>query len=81
MIVGQLGQLPSCGVDQALLAEAYAHAPEPRHGLDVLFSLIVIDVNALAPVDHDRPRLLVPPGVCVRMKQVSNVPRVNVNSG
>jgi hypothetical protein len=68
MVVGQLGQLASCGVDQALLAEAHAHAPQPRHRLDVPFSLIVIDVNALATVDHDRPRLLVPPGICVRMK-------------
>ena len=77
MVVGQLGQLASCGVDQALLAEAYAHAPEPRHGLDVLLSLIVIDVDALAAVDHDWPRLLVSSRVCVGMKQVGNVPRVN----
>ena len=58
MVVRQFGQLPSRGVDQALLSEAYAHAPEPSHGLDVLLSLIVIDANPLASVDHDRTHLL-----------------------
>ena len=77
MIVGQLGQLSSCRVDQALLAEAYAHAPKAGHRLDVLLSLVVIDVNALAAIDHDRSGLFVAPRVRVRMKQVSDVPRVD----
>ena len=63
VIIGQLGHLPRGGFDQPLLAEADRDAPQAREPLDIFAPLVVIDVDAGAPVDHDRPHAFVPPQI------------------
>ena len=53
----QLAHLCSRGLDQLFIAVAERGAPKPRHALDVLFALGVIDEYALSPLEDERPAL------------------------
>src|SRR5216684_1264195 len=73
VVVGQAPQLPSRRVDQPLLAEAQRGAPQAREALDIFLAVLVIDVDALALGDDERPLALVPLEMRVRVKIVGDV--------
>src|SRR5690606_11936263 len=50
-------------------------APEPGQRLNILMALIVIDVDALAPFDDQRPGLFVLAEITVGMGQVGDIAR------
>ena len=73
VVVRQLRHLRGGGLHQARLVEPHCNRPEASHTLDVLFASRVVDVDALATIDHDRSDALVQPGVRIRMQLVGDV--------
>ena len=54
-VVGrELAHLRDRGLDQALVAEPERRAPQPRHALDVLVALEVLDVDPVPLVEDER---------------------------
>ena len=68
VVVRQLRHLRRGGLRQARFVEANGHRPQAGHGLDVFVAGSVVDVDALAAIDHDRAGLLVQAGIRVRMQ-------------
>ncbi len=60
-------------LDQALLAEAEAHAPQAGQPLDIGLAVLVEDVNALAAGQDQRPLGLVHHAVGVGMQVIGDV--------
>ncbi|MCY1241585.1 hypothetical protein D9M72_544930 [compost metagenome] len=75
MIIGQPLHLAARRLDQPLLAEADRHAPKPRHALDIALAAVVVDVDALAAIDDQRPFPLQLARVGIGMEMVGHVPR------
>ena len=75
MIERQLLHLRRRRRDEPRLAEADRDAPQAREPLDVLLALVVEDVDALPPLDHHRPDLLVPARVGGGMEVIGDVAR------
>ena len=73
--VGDPFHLAAGRVDQALLAEAERHAPEPRQALDVLAALRIPDPDAVPLGDHQRPPALVGAQIGVGMDEMRDVAR------
>ena len=73
VVIGQLGHLACRSFDQALLAEADAHAPQPGQALDILAPLVVIDIDAGAAIDDDRTDAFVPPQIGRGMDLVGDI--------
>ena len=74
VIARQPAQLRLGGPDQPGLAEAERRAPEAGHALEVAMALGVDHIDALAAVDHERPRLGVVGQIGERMDQAFPVP-------
>ncbi len=73
MIVGQAAHLGGRRGDEAGFAEAHGDAPKARHGLDIFLAVVVVDVDAIAALDDERPGLLVFAGIGIGMEQVGDV--------
>src|ERR1700730_7257620 len=52
---GELAHLRRRRLDQFLVAVAKRRAPQPRHGFDVRLAVGVVDIDALAALDDERP--------------------------
>ncbi|MEJ1967180.1 MAG: hypothetical protein WDN03_00875 [Rhizomicrobium sp.] len=57
MAEGELAHLLRRDLGQLVLAPAQRGAPQPRHRLDIVLAVLVVDVAALAAVDHHRAGL------------------------
>src|SRR5271169_5881681 len=55
MSEGELAHLRRRGLDQFLVAVAERRAPQPRHTFDVRLTLGVVDIDALAALEDERP--------------------------
>jgi hypothetical protein len=79
--VGQPLHLLGGNVDNFLVAIAQRRAPQARQALDVLLALVVVDVDALAFLDHRRAGLAERRQVGVGVDQGFDVPHGEVGKG
>ena len=73
VVVGQALHLASRRLDQPLLAETERRAPQARQAFDVFLAVLVIDMDALALGDDERPLALMLLEMRVGMKIVGDV--------
>src|SRR5260221_602907 len=57
VIAGELHALLVSGLRQTLLAEAERDRPQPGYALDIALALVVLDIDALAPLNDQRSLL------------------------
>ncbi len=57
MAEGELAHLGSGSLDQLFIAVAERGTPQPRHALEIGLAAVVVDENAFAPLDDQRPGL------------------------
>ncbi|ESX70026.1 hypothetical protein X759_22775 [Mesorhizobium sp. LSHC420B00] len=73
VIVRQLRHLPYRRIDQPPLRKTDRDAPKPGHRLDIAVAGEVLDIDAVALLDDERPCLLMLAGVGVAMHVIAYV--------
>src|ERR1041385_7059207 len=81
MSKGGLAHLLGRHISEHRLTPSKRRAPETTHGLDVVFSLFVIDTNALATLDDKRSRLAKFHEIGVRVQNTLHVAHLRVGKG